>query len=96
MQGGFLFGRDRSRRQELRRLVTEEKYDAIAAAVEGNPAVARELVELVADQADDVGENASHAIGLLGSNEDRAPQAIQEISPRLDQPPVAGPLLELV
>ncbi len=78
-----MFGRDKSRRRELRRLVADEQYDGIEEVVDEDPELARELVELVADQADDIGENASHAIGLMGRNHERAPQVIYDITPRL-------------
>ena len=43
VQGGCMFARDRSRSREMRRLLTEEEYDAIVSAAEEDPEVAREL-----------------------------------------------------
>lgn len=82
-KGGPMFGREKSRRKEMRRLVANEDYDEIARVLASNSELARELINLLEEQSGDIGENAAHAIGLLGQNEDRAPGPVLDIAPQL-------------
>lgn len=80
-----MFGRDRSRRKVLRKLVEEEEYEAIARKIAADCDLVLELADLLQDQAGDVGENAAYAIGFLGRNETQAPFPIIKIIPRLEE-----------
>jgi len=82
-----MFGRERSSRKALRKLVEEEEYEAIARkmAVAADCDLVLELADLLQDQAGDVGENAAYAIGFLGRNETQAPFPIIKIIPRLEE-----------
>lgn len=61
-----MFGRERSSRKVLRKLVADEEYDAIVRELESTPKLITELLEMIEDQSGDIGENAAHAIGFLG------------------------------